>query len=222
MIDSAEAARIGVLGGTFDPVHLAHLRIALDIKSALKLSQVRFIPNRVPPHRQQPEATAEQRLQMLRLALAPHDDFFIDECELERSGPSYMVDTLRILKKKLPGSLYLILGTDAFYGLEKWHQWEQLWDYAHIVVAHRPDAGSMPESLANAINFRQVESETELFKHSNGNYLFCRVTQLEVSATRIRKLISKGEDVKYLTPDGVIDFIQQQNIYSQGTIHAVR
>jgi len=208
--------RIGIMGGTFDPVHLAHLRVAMDVQADLQLDQVRFVPNRCPPHRADPAASIDQRLVMLETVLAEHESFVLDKREIERSGPSYMVDTLASLKADFDASICLILGTDAFYALRTWHQWEQLWDFAHIVVAHRPAAGDMPDDLAEIIAHRQVETVDELFKQSAGRFYFCPVTQLDISASRIRKMVANGKDIKYLTPEGVIRYIRKQNLYNAG------
>lgn len=130
---------IGLLGGTFDPVHHGHLRIALEAKEALGLTEVRFIPCRQPPHRGDASATAQQRLDLLRLACGDMPGFAVDTRELERPGPSYMVDTLASLRAERGDEpLCLILGWDAFLGLPGWHRWQNLLDYAHLAVVQRP------------------------------------------------------------------------------------
>ncbi len=130
---------IGIFGGTFDPVHFGHLRPALEVQQALGLDEVRFIPAGQPPHRDMPHATAPQRLSMLQTAIEDQPGFAADEREIQREGPSYMVDTLALLREELGQiPLCLILGYDAFLGLPAWHQWHRLIELAHLVITHRP------------------------------------------------------------------------------------
>lgn len=212
--------RLGVMGGTFDPVHVAHLRVAMEVQSSLQLDRVHFIPNSVPPHRLQPRASIAQRLAMLELALAPHERFVLDRREIERAGPSYMVDTLASLANEYDASICLILGTDAFNGLMSWHQWERLWEFAHIVIAHRPDSGSIPDELLNKVAHRQVNSLKQLFECHAGSFIYCPVTQLDISASGIRERVAADEDIQYLVPDNVIDYIQQEKLYIAGNENA--
>ncbi|MDP3877813.1 MAG: nicotinate-nucleotide adenylyltransferase [Methylobacter sp.] len=134
---------IGIFGGTFDPVHFGHLRSALEVKDIFGLDEVRLIPCAMPPHRESPAVTAAMRLQMLALAIKNQPGLKIDTRELERyerqQTPSYMVDTLESLRQEFPHeTLLLFIGTDAFKYLTGWHQWQRLFDYAHIVVLTRP------------------------------------------------------------------------------------
>jgi nicotinate-nucleotide adenylyltransferase len=208
-------ARIGILGGTFDPVHFGHLRPALDVAEQLKLDHVRLIPCSVPPHRTQPQATAQQRLTMLQLAIKNNSRFIVDDREIQREGPSYTVDTLKSLRGEFPDTaLYLILGTDAFLGLQTWHQWSQIIELAHIVVMQRPD-----EKLAMSEEFKQwyqqhlakENSQTELA----GSIWPIEVTQLAVSATLIRQHIATGSSPQFLLPDSVINLIEMLGLYQQ-------
>ena len=136
---------IGIYGGTFDPVHYGHLRTAMEIKTRLNLDQMRLIPCKQPPHRPQPAAASESRWQMLQLALADSDGLIPDSRELERGGPSYMIDTLISLQQDFPGqTLLLVIGLDAFAGLTAWRQWQQLFDHAHVAVMTRPGYSHPP------------------------------------------------------------------------------
>ena len=137
----AISSRIGVLGGTFDPIHFAHLRLAEEVAEAFLLDTVRLIPSADPPHRTSPGASAQDRLRMVRLALESAGDHLVaDGSELERVGKSYMVDTLKALREENPSeSISLILGTDAFIELMTWYEWQQLFTLAHIIVASRPN-----------------------------------------------------------------------------------
>lgn len=208
---------IGILGGTFDPVHFGHLRPALEVAQVLKLDEVRFIPCGKPPHREQPVASALQRLAMLRAAIADHAVFKVDDRELKRDGPSYMVDTLASLQSDFRGqTLCLILGWDAFVHLESWHQWQRLFEMAHIVVTHRP-GWSMQQVDKQSELGRLVEQKTvtadKLSGKRAGYITFIPVTQLDISSTKIRQQLQQGNSVRYLLPGNVEQLIQNQNIY---------
>jgi nicotinate-nucleotide adenylyltransferase len=130
---------MGIFGGTFDPIHYAHLRTAFELQQALRLKEIRFLPAGNPPHRDQPLADAQLRLQMVQLATAGQAGFVVDDREVRKAGPSYSVETLAELRHEYPDrSLCLIVGMDAFLSLPKWHQWRELLLLAHLVVAHRP------------------------------------------------------------------------------------
>ncbi len=130
---------MGIFGGTFDPIHYAHLRTAFELQQALRLKEIRFLPAGNPPHRDQPMADAQLRLKMVQLATADQPGFVVDDREVRKEGPSYSVETLAELRHEYPDrSLCLIVGMDAFLSLPKWHQWRELLQLAHLVVAHRP------------------------------------------------------------------------------------
>lgn len=209
---------IGVFGGTFDPIHFGHLRPALELLEQLSLQRLHLIPSAVPPHRPAPSATAGQRLAMLKLAVAEQPGFVVDERELRRSGPSYMVDTLASLRAEAgEAPLCLLLGVDAFLGLHEWHQWQRLMEIAHIVVAHRPgwslDEMSMPQVFRQALEGRWMEEEAGLRNQVAGGVLLQCVTQLDISATDIRERIAAGKSANYLLPDSVWRYIQEQELY---------
>jgi nicotinate-nucleotide adenylyltransferase len=206
---------IGILGGTFDPVHFGHLRPALDVRQALGLEEIRLLPCHVPPHRPQPEASTQQRTLMLQAAIAGVDGFVIDEREFERDGLSYTLDTLQSLRKDLPGrTLCLLVGMDAFRGLPTWHRWHELLNYCHIVVMTRPQA-KFPEKgeLAEYIQMHRARDVAMLRTQSTGLLWFQEVTQLEISATRLRALLAAGEQADFLLPAGVLDLIHIQGLY---------
>ena len=207
---------IGILGGTFDPVHYGHLRTALDVQQRLSLDEVRFIPCGEPPHRNKPIAEPLQRLAMVRAAIAGQKKFTVDEREIRRDGPSYMVDTLISLKKDFKDqSLCLILGTDAFNGLEQWHKWQNIFDLANIVVMQRPAIKGQVElnkRLMAQLKERFVDAD-DLKTKQNGGVCFVPVTQLDISATKIRQQWQQNKDIQFFLPDSVLTLIQQQNIY---------
>lgn len=211
---------IGVFGGTFDPVHFGHLRPALELLQGLGLDQVRMIPCRQPPHREEPHATPEQRLEMLRLALAGVAGLVVDEREIEREGPSYMVDTLRSLREELGQTpLCLLLGSDAFAGLEGWHRWRELLQLAHIVIARRPgEELSLTGALAQIHQKHLVSDVQRLRSAPAGCLTHYAVTQLDISATRIRELVAAGESADFLLPAEVLRFIRRQGLYDGGSL----
>ncbi len=206
---------IGIFGGTFDPVHYGHLRPALEVKQALGMAQVRFIPCYIPPHRAAPGATPEQRLAMLRLALAGVPGFVADERELLRGGPSYMVDTLASLRGELGDEpLALMLGQDAFAGIDSWHRWQQLFELAHIVVARRPGS-EMPGTgaLAALVADRLADQSAQLHTSPSGKIWFQDVTQLDISATAIRACVKEEGGCRFLTPEPVREYVEAHGLY---------
>lgn len=211
---------IGILGGTFDPVHFGHLRPALEVQQALGLDAVRLVPCHVPPHRPQPQASPQQRLAMLQAAIAGHPVFTVDERELARPGPSYTLDTLVSLRAEFSAaSLVLLVGMDAFRGLATWHRWRELLDYCHMVVMTRPGAG-FPEQgeLADFIGLHRVRDAARLRARSTGWLLFHTVSQLDISATGIRKQLAAGQDAGFLLPDRVLEIIRTEGVYMTGKI----
>jgi nicotinate-nucleotide adenylyltransferase len=214
-------AMIGILGGTFDPVHFGHLRPALEIQQQLGLQQVRLVPCRNPPHRPPPQATAAQRLAMLEAAIGRHPVFHIDTRELDRDGPSWTLDTLVSLRREFGGQgICLLLGLDAFHGLSTWHRWHELMDYCHMVVMDRPGS-VLPTAgeLADFIGLHRVLDAAALEQHASGLLLFRPVTRLEISGTAIRKQLADGRDPGYLLPDAVIDIIIEEGLYATGNRH---
>ncbi|GJM08637.1 MAG: putative nicotinate-nucleotide adenylyltransferase [Lysobacteraceae bacterium] len=205
---------IGVFGGTFDPVHIGHLRTALEVADELALSEVRMIPSAQPPHRHAAESS-RHRAQMLRLALEGQDRLRFDDHELLRSGPSYMVDTLGELRAQAPDrALVLILGVDAFAGLPSWKSWMELFELAHIAVMTRPGhPPDYPGVLMAEIARREVSEINELADHDCGRIAMVSVTQLPISSTGIRQLIHAGRDPRFLLPAAVLDYIRSQRLY---------
>lgn len=207
---------IGVFGGTFDPIHFGHLRTAFEMLQALRFGEVRFMPCGSPPHRDSPFATADLRLQMVRVATEGQHGFVVDDREVRRDGPSYTVDTLSALRGEYPlRPLALIIGMDAFLGLQEWHQWREILQLAHIVVAHRPgwrapDMGPLGELLAD----RGTHRIGNLHQAKSGHIYIHDVTQLEISSSDIRELVAAGRDPRFLTPDAVRAVIEQSGCYA--------
>ncbi len=206
---------IGILGGTFDPVHYGHLRPAQEAMRALALSELRLIPAGQPPHRPAPVASAEERLEMVRLACTEFPGFVADNRELGRRGPSYTVDTLESLRAELgERPLCLLMGSDAFRGFETWHEWERIPDLAHLVVMHRP-GWELPvtTSLPQWERLRLAQAPAELARLAAGKLLFQPVTPQVVSGTRVRGAIARHEPVQAWLPKAVWEFIHSHRIY---------
>jgi nicotinate-nucleotide adenylyltransferase len=207
---------IGLFGGTFDPIHCGHLRTAFELWQELKLAEIRFLPTGSPPHREKLYASAERRLEMVRAAVADQPAFIVDDREVRRSGVSYSVDTLAELRHEYPQrSLCLLLGMDAFLGLPGWHRWRELLTLAHIVVAHRPGwraptTGPLGELMVD----HGTGSILALQQERAGRVYVRAVTQLEISSTELRTLITGGGDPRYLVPDAVRKIILETRCYA--------
>jgi nicotinate-nucleotide adenylyltransferase len=209
--------KIGIFGGSFDPIHFGHLRPALEILNALSLDEIRFIPTGQPPHRQAPAAAAGLRLQMVQAAVSTEPRFVVDEREIKRGAFSYSVDTLAELRRELPkDTLVLLVGMDAFLGFPGWHRWRNIFDYAHVIVAHRP--GWVLQSggeLVEVIRERRAMAAPELWSSAAGRILLQPVTQLEISSTLVRASIHAGGDPRYLVPETVRELILNSRCYTQ-------
>lgn len=205
---------IGIYGGTFNPVHYGHLRTALEVSEIFPLSELRLLPCAQPVHRAEPEVSALARLQMLQLAISAYPQFICDTRELERIGPSYMVDTLASVREELVADepLLLFIGTDAFNSLTSWHRWQSLFDFAHIVVITRPHFKQIP--LIDFYKNKQVDDRRSLKSCSSGKIYFQSVTQLDISATYIRQMIAEKKSASFLLPEVVIEYIQANHLYT--------
>ena len=217
----ATPSAIGLLGGTFDPIHYGHLRLAEELAETIDLGQVRFIPAGLPPHRERPASSPDDRLAMAKLAIAGNPRFRIEEYEVFKTTPCYMVETLAALREEVGYAtpLVLFLGLDAFAGLDTWHEWQRLFELAHLAVAHRPGhtpAGweqRLSDPLRRELLARQVDAAT-LLKHAPaGSILVRETTQLEISASRLRDMLRNDRSPRYLLPDSVIDYIQANHLY---------
>ena len=212
---------IGILGGTFDPIHFGHLRLAEEMLELANLQQIRFIPTGTPPHRDAPQVSAQHRSAMVRLAIADQPAFVLDEREVNRITPCYTVDTLRELRVELGAAqpLCLLMGGDAFLQLHTWHDWEQLFDLAHIVVGHRPDfpiaerIHAVPAALHQHYQQRRCTADV-LSQQPCGGVAELAIPKLEISATVIRSRVAENRTIRYLLPNAVADYIHQHHLYS--------
>lgn len=210
---------LGLFGGTFDPVHFGHLRLAEEAISQLGLGGVRWIPAGQPPHRGTPQVTAEQRLAMVLRSTAGNAQFSVDASEVEAAAPSYTVHTLERLRRELGAdqSLVLLVGADAFAGLTTWHRWRDILALAHIAVSHRPgfpiELSSLPAALASEFMARRLLDVSALKASPAGGIATFAMTQLAISATQIRQLLANGLSARYLLPDSVLDYIHLHQLY---------
>lgn len=207
---------IGIFGGTFDPIHIGHLRMALELKQQLGLDEMRLLPCHKPPHRTAPQVSSQQRADMLRIALKACPELQLDERELARDKPSYTFDTLQNFREELGAeiSLVLCMGEDAFAGLPGWHRWQELIQLAHIVVIARP-GWALPQTgeVRDLIN-RYAGNADGLAQQPAGSVVLQSLRLLPISATEIRQQISAGHSAQFLVPEGVWDYICEHNLYS--------
>lgn len=206
---------IGIFGGTFDPIHIGHLRMALEIKQQLQLDEMRLLPCYLPPHRPTPGASASQRVDMLEIALQGCTELRVDKRELQRDKPSYTYDTLHSLRAEVGAqtSLCLSMGMDSFAALDSWYNWDQLVQLAHIVVVARP-GWFLPESGAVADLLQSCRADNEaITQKSAGAIVLLEQRLLPISATDIRAQIHTGHSPQFLVPDGVWNYIRSNGLY---------
>lgn len=219
-----DTSPIGLLGGTFDPIHFGHLRLAIEAREALGLDSVTIIPAGDPPHRDQPDSMSSDRLELVRLAIAGNSALTLDESEVRTKGKSYTVLTLERIRQRVGRDqpLVLILGADAFQGLHQWHRWTELFDLAHIAVANRPGTaphgrrwpGVLAPELGDACQER-IDTDSGTLRHAPaGRIVPFEMTPLAISASLIRDLIRTGRSPRYLLPDPVLDYIHSHHLYS--------
>ena len=211
-----------MFGGTFDPVHYGHLRSAVEVRDALQLQTVKLVPSYLPPHREAPGSTAAQRLDMVRIAARDAAFLEVDDREIRRGGKSFMIDTLRSIRSDVGDAepLVLVLGDDAFALLEAWHEWRSLLEVAHIAVLSRPGSPvdeNLTTELANLVSERLVERPLCLRSKPGGQICILRLTQLDISSTKIREMLGKGESVAYLMPNEVLTYITGHGLYGSAS-----
>lgn len=213
---SLEKHPIGILGGTFDPVHNGHLQMAKHAQEQLNLQLVEFIPNQSPPHREQPRASAAHRLAMLQMATHDYPNFIVNNIELNRGkGPSYSYKTLLQIRKTIPSQpICFIIGKDVLMTFNTWHRWEEILKLVHLVVVARhhrtPD---IPTWLNNWLDEHLTHDSRDLSTEVAGKIYCCDIEPIDVSASEIRRRIKAHEDISQLVPLSVANYIQQHHLY---------
>lgn len=205
-----------IMGGTFDPVHHGHLRVAVELREQLGAAVVHLMPSHVPPHRQQPGASPAQRLAMLQRAVASEPGLQVDDRELRLATTSYTAETLRTLRQDLgqQQAIALVLGMDAYAGLPQWREAETILTQCHVIVVERPDYPLDDNSVAGQwLRAHEADNSRQLETQPAGFMLLARPPLLTISATAIRQRVAAGRSVRYLLPDAVGDYIQQQGLY---------
>lgn len=209
--------RIGLLGGTFDPVHVAHLRTAEEVREALGLDTVEFVLSATPPHKSAgTQASVEDRARMLELAIADHPRFARNLCEVDRTGPSYSIDTIRIVQAREPDAeLTFILGADAFAEIHTWKDYADIFSLCDFCVISRPGAptSQLPIAVENAFCYDQNRG---VYVHRSGRALrFLPVTALMISASDIRQRCANGQSIRYLVPSSVAEYVGSHGLYAR-------
>lgn len=212
---------IGIYGGTFDPIHYGHLRIAEELAELIDLSRVIFVPSGTPRLRAAPVASRNHRSYMVSLAIYGNGKFLLDEREIHRNGISTTVESLREYRNEIGDSsaLCFLLGIDAFIKINQWYNWQSLFDLCHIIIVPRPgysfidDDHYLHDDIKKELISRNVKNPRDLTLQANG-FVYCAHTSLlEISASYIRSLIRDGKSIRYLLPDNVSDFIKENGLY---------
>ncbi len=208
---------MGIFGGTFNPIHHGHLRLAQALAENLSLNEVRFIPAANPPHKTAPLVSATQRASMVQLAIAHNPCFTLDTRELSRSGASYTIDTLISLYNEFnDAALCLMMGSDAFVQLDTWHRWQELLDFCHIILVQRPhqtNTNSWTPALSYLMQQHYNEDTGALSQQRSGLITMQNVNALNISSSHIRQLIQHGKQPSYLLPEAVLAYIEQHQLY---------
>lgn len=209
---------IAILGGTFNPIHNGHLHLAKQLQAKLNFESVRFMPAAIPALKDAPSVTGTQRAEMVDIAISEYPDFTLDTRELSRSGTSYTIDTLTLLREELGKevSLCWLMGSDAFAHLNAWHRWQELLNYAHLVVVKRPhsdDLSDLNTDIQMLRNQHETYSVEDLRQQPCGRTLVQEIAALDISSSMIRDKLKKHEDVSKLLPREVLHYIQQHHLY---------
>jgi nicotinate-nucleotide adenylyltransferase len=221
-MSDAEAQRIGVYGGTFNPIHLGHLRAAEEVVETLALDRMLFVPSRIPPHKEAAAeggiASAADRLNWVRAAVADHPAFQACSLEVNRQGPSFLVDTLEALGRELGGRPTFVLGSDAFAEMGSWREPLRLFELAHYAVMNRPPepSTSLAAWLPGIVRDRvAVAADGASARHRQAGTCFVRVAiqGLPISASGIRATLRAGRSIRYLVPEAARAGIESCEAY---------
>lgn len=222
---SEKPALQALFGGTFDPIHYGHLKPVGILAAQVGLNKVTLLPNNVPPHRPQPEATPEQRIEMVRLAIADDPLFDVDLREMARQTPSYTIETLAALRAERGQDqpLAFIIGYDSLLSLPKWHRWQELLSFAHLLVSKRPGYDrEMASPLLQAwLHQHQVHTPQALHENPAGKLFLAETPLLPISATEIRQRLHDGAACDSLLPAPVLAFINDAGLYRNPKPHGI-
>ncbi len=208
--------RIGLFGGTFDPVHIGHLRVAEEIREAFELERVYFIPANIPPHKNiQLIIDSDIRLKMIKSAVRDNKYLSVSDIELKRKGVSYSIDTAKSFEKRFK-SLYFIMGIDAFYEIDTWYDYKEIFNHTNFIVMLRPmdRKPGASDVFPNSLKTHIKKIDDVRFQHSSGNMIYLQqVTQLDISSTRIRENIKQGKTTRYIVPKTVEKIVREKGLY---------
>ncbi len=206
---------IGIFGGTFDPIHTGHIKIAEEALHRCRLREVRFLPNYIPAHRAAPNVSPEDRLEMLKLATENHHRLLIDICEYNRESTSYTIDSLYHLQAELPKSpLCLILGQDAFLYLHHWKKWRHIMENANLIIVHRQTyAGAIPDELNALLECYETHDVEDLHTHLTGKIYQLKIEPILISASHIRYQLQIGKEPDHELPEKVYKYILEKKLY---------
>jgi nicotinate-nucleotide adenylyltransferase len=212
---------VGIFGGTFDPIHYGHLRIAEEIVETVGLQKMYFVPAGIPRLRHAPVALPQHRVEIVRLAIQKNPVFVLDEREIYRDGVSYSIDTVREFKQEFGEEIRLcfVLGVDAFIKLTEWNNWRELFNLCHFIISTRPGYmltsinELLPKELKKECSQRWISSADSLKNDTSGLIFIASTTMLDISATSIRAHIAAGRSVRYLVPDIAINYISANKLY---------
>ncbi|MCK8363976.1 nicotinate-nucleotide adenylyltransferase [Erwinia amylovora] len=214
-----------LFGGTFDPIHYGHLRPVEAMATVAGLQKVTLLPNNVPPHRPQPEATAAQRAEMVRLAIAGNPLFDLDLREMQRETPSYTIDTLAAVRAERGEHqpLAFIIGQDSLLTLDQWHRWQDILLLCHLLVCQRPGYCSAMETkkLQRWLDSHQTHSPGDLQRNPAGKVFLAHTPLVAISATEIRARHHRGESDAGLLPPAVSAYIDRERLYRNPQRHDI-
>ena len=211
-----DGAAIGFLGGTFDPIHFGHLRPALEIQQALNLQSLYLLPNYIAPHKEKTLASTEQRIEMVKLAIKETPELQLNTQELLRSTPSYTIDTLKLLRQQYPDTpICFIMGMDSLIHFNSWYQYQEILNYCHIVVSHRPGWDpTFNDVVSELLSKHQIQNPALLHDALAGFIYFQSTSQLAISSSQIRNLLAAKRSINFLTPQSVCTYIKEQHCYT--------
>lgn len=208
---------IGIFGGTYDPIHNGHLHVARKVMQTFPMKEIHFLPCYQPVHRNKPQATVQQRLDMVNLAIQGHPEYILDESEARRKGPSYMIETLQLLRKELGETIPfgLILATDAFEYFNQWYRWDEILNYTHLIIVQRSHRNVLKKNteLFQYVEKKRIYKPRTLLQSPAGSLIWTHIMGLPISSTKIRQRIAEGKDISKQVPKAVLNYIRENRLY---------